>query len=314
MNYNHAPVVLSDYKSTVAGGVYQLDVSKFSADERAPILLDDITFQVVPYPLATSLPSPSGIPTSGYRPIQAIQAKISVGSWELTDDFIYVPVLGALEPQQNAPDQSYWSVVGSSVYFAKWKFPHPMLLPPGLGLNIQLKRRPATENSVTPDTNGAVAFTVYVAAHGKYLDPRDALPKFSNVPYASGYAGAWNKALNISTQFDLRNTLIQPVNMQKIVGYLDTNSTDTVGYERTVTSLVRLGRSENTKAPLVDLFSPWNIVFNHENGVFPANFQLDPGERILAQVRHAATQLGSRSYWYVAPRMAITGWRKEKVI
>lgn len=308
MNYQYAPVILSDSVSMAAGSIHQLNNSKFASDERAPLIIDSLNFHVIQtYDQNYSI-------NTGYRPLQAIQAKISVGNWELTDDFIYVPVLGKLETQSSPIDYTTWSVLGYSNTQAKWKFPHSMLLPSGQGINIQLKRRPATESGVTPDTNGAQAFTVYVSAHGRYLNPKDSIPKFTHVPYASGFAGAWNSKLNVSTQFDLRNVLTQPVNVQKIVGYLDTNSDQVYGYERTVTSLVRLARSQNTQAPLVDLFSPWNVIFDYEGGVFPANFQLDPCERIIASVRHPATQLGSRGYWYVAPRMAITGWRKEKVI
>ena len=197
---------------------------------------------------------------------------------------------------------------------ANWRFSHSMFVPVNTGIIVEIKRRAATNNSITVEPwasdYGVGDVPITVSVRGRYVTDLKDVPNHTVVPYATAWSGTFNKTMTVSDEFDLKNTLDKQVHFNKLFGLVEgVTNTDLAGVE-TYQSVVRLTRSGSYGGP-TDGELPFSVVFPIDRGCNDTDMVFEPNERLMATYRAVKTQSGSATNPYVAPLIGLVGWRKE---
>lgn len=320
----------------------QLQTDKLVQPFAKPALIEGIRFRAEFYDSAGSL-------NTNNDEILSLQARVWVGPFSLTNDFVTVGVLAVREQYVAGEVVNYSGAPGALLPITRpmnppgaqytWYFKEPLYLPPGVPMRINLQR---VYNS-TRDSFGATAgqanvnVTTSAAIFGRYF-PENITPPPGPVPipYGATYVDptvpgsavdlAAAVAQVASSQTDLCNQTSDVLFMDKFLGKLPMRdvaapANPTCGDYEGPEPLVRITRTYNAGADsfarannraLVDPFRPFNTVFGiHSRALDLTGVEMPPGSAFLATVLKR-TRVSGGSVLRIYPALGITGMRMEK--
>lgn len=211
-----------------APGIFDTKALLNEAD--GPMLLDEIAFQV-------------GVTTSNVQMDDTSyasqwQARIEYGRYPLTNGFVPMMCMGPpYNPEAEFTGRS--TLYTENPYYLRygyfsWRFPKPLFLPRGHGLNASVLcatdgRRPAallTEATVT------------MVMKGRILPMGTRPPLHQDVPYVTGFAptysgtpgagGKWDRLR--SNELELKNPFLVPLHVQRLIARAETGGSTGAPY------------------------------------------------------------------------------------
>lgn len=314
------PMTVGDYILTGANSTATVIQGQLQSDRmiqpfQKPALIDGIRFRAEP--------SAAGITVFNYDNdlITSFMARVWVGLFSLTNDFVSVPALAVREQYAAgevvnngpvaAPFGTYLTGVTSGLLGTQytWYFREPVYVPAGVPVRINLKRFfNTTQDS---GTDGTFAPTTSAAVFGRYFTEDIAPPPGPvPIPYGATYLdptvprSATDIAPGIVTQIvsaqtDLCNQTGGTLFLDKMIGRLPMRQNNTAGSilcgdyagpEPTIriTRTYSAGRDAFSRAnnrSIVDPLRPFNSVFApHSRALDMTGVEMPPGSAFIATI------------------------------
>lgn len=305
-----APLLLSARVNVLANGTAVADSAALSSPIRRPYVIDEIRFTASA--AITAVGSAPGVNWGGF-----IRAKLSLGRIPLTNGFIYIWLFGTAINSEMTVQPEVGGVSPTTRWtFAhfRWKLPKPLYIPVGQTLTCEILRDadPITPAFTTEGTNNSV--TVDIGYTGRYLKPTADVPSVLEVPYVTQYLPPVNAGAAHSSENDLVNPFLMPINIQRMIGRLRFVSTSTGLGETTengdlTTPVVQIRDSWGHN--VLNDFTPFLYVFHYPRRAWTFHRILEPKERYNVILRDIPTQPPLTAPEEIRPMISIVGWREE---
>lgn len=197
-----SPIVLSCGRTLMArnSGPIQMDMSPLQARTTSWIELHGLRFYVeAGVDEGLELDTIFGKTEYG----MLIDAQISIGHYNITEDYTALAMLNPrVQSLYRRMSQAYIVTgeeedrLGLTTNGVDWRFPRPMLVPPGVVMSINLQRRSAL-SSVDSYTS---TFSVSAAVYGRKLASKPK-SRITQIPYVACFQPKANSAATVPTSF-----------------------------------------------------------------------------------------------------------------
>jgi len=198
--------------------------------------------------------------------------------------------------------------VSSTIGRYKWKLPRPLFVPPGAILVPSFSR--------TADSQGGTV-VASIAYNARVLPDNTPVPESIEVPFVAAFITTEGATFQISSDLDLFNPFVGPLNVQRFIGRLQARRGSLVIIDIGASSFtgdgsnnITLRMTDSRGRDVVREFTTWASVFPHNRRAWTAPVVLLPKDHYKVYY-NAPTGLADGGLRKITGMISMIGWRRE---
>jgi hypothetical protein len=298
------PILVSDSVVIPPGGTAVANAGRLSSPFRQAIVIDEIRWSTYNAVEITGVFDD----TPSWNVGAVVRTKLNIGRVDVTNGFVPIWLFGTTMQANyfvevnavrfSVPNANDEAVVVSHY---RWRLPRPLYLAPGNALQSSFQHNDVL--TLMGDT------TVHVAYAGRYATPEDK-PKNGawEVPWVTPYLPAANVVHAQSSEKDLVNPFLVPLNVQRML-YRAVRVSDALCVETTDSAGVEILIKDSHGVNIIrDAVSP-AVAMDMPRRAWTFQTVLNPKERYNVTF----TGMTDASPEQDSVQLAMVGWRNERI-